>query len=173
MSLDFSSLPKILSPAILTRAVRSFDKTVTLFVSVGWGAVIVVWILAIYTIHLSVTARSQLAEASAKEPSLPIIEKTSVPARQIEKVMERLKKKFPDVTVSAARDSSVNIIGTEGSRFKSWMYALSYIEIISPEYYWEIKEMCVGAHCGANSLMKVVLTPQKIIFKAPEVSSDP
>jgi hypothetical protein len=170
MSFDYASLTKMFSAATLNKAVRSFDRTMTLFVSIGWGAVLLVWMFAIYTIHMSVTAQSQVAEASAKEPSLPIIEKTAVPAPQLEKIIVLLQKKFPELTISTGRDSAVNIIGSDGSRFKSWMYVLSYIEIISPEYYWEIKEMCVGSQCGANTLMKVVVAPQKIVFKAPEVS---
>jgi len=161
---------KILDPSFFGRAIQTFDKATMLIVSVSWGAAILLTLFALYTINLSVSAKRQVIEAAAMEPSLPRIVTRPPESKEIAPLVERLQKRFPELNFTLANDQSLTVAAVEGSKFRTWLTVLSYIDTISPQYRWEMKDFCVGVQCNATTPMRAVLTARKITFSAPNLS---
>lgn len=167
MKLGISSPGKMFAPAMLGKAIQSFDKATMLIVSACWGGAIVVMLFALYTISLSVTAKKQALEAAAMEPSLPRMVTRPPEAAEIKPIVERMQKRFSDITFTLGSDQTLTVTAVEGSKFRTWLTVLSYIDTVSPQYRWQIKEFCVGGICPSSIPMKAVLTAQKITFSVP------
>lgn len=171
MKTQFVPSTKTFAPQILKKAVESFDKATMVIVASCWGGAILVMLFALYTINASVAAKKQVAEAAASEPSLPKMVTRPPEVAEMKPIVERLQKRFPEVTFSLGGDRSLGVTATDGSKFRTWLTVLSYIDTISPQYRWQIKDFCVGATCSTSTPMKATLTAQKISFTAPAVGS--
>lgn len=157
---------KILNPVLIGKVVKTFDKATMVIVSVSWGGALALMLFALYTLNLSVSAKQQVVEAAAKEPSLPKIVTRPPEAAEIKPIVERLQKRFPDITFSLSADQSLTVTAVDGARFRTWLTVLSYIDTVSPQYRWQLKDFCVGAQCSAATPMRAILTAQKITFSA-------
>ncbi len=155
---------KLLSPSLVGKALKTFDGATTVIVSVSWSGAVVLMLFALYTLNLSVTAKKQAVEAAAMEPSLPRIVTRPPEASEMKPIVERLQKRFPEIGFSLAADQSLTVTAVDGARFRTWLTVLSYIDTISPQYRWQLKDFCVGVQCAATTPMKAILTAQKITF---------
>lgn len=171
MKIDLASYGRAFAPGIVQKAIVSFDKATIVIISACWGGAIMLMLFALYTINASVTAKKNLAEALATEPSLPKMVNRPPEANEIKPIVERLQKRYADVTFNYGSDKSVTVSAQDGSKFRTWLTVLSYIDTISPQYQWQIKELCVGLVCGGNAPMKAVLTAQKISFTTSAAGS--
>ncbi len=170
-NLDMAALIKAFSPKVLARALRKFDSSLMVIVGVCWGGAIVLMLMAMYTVHLSVGAKRDLIQAMASEPSLPKMEMTQPNVREMEPLIQRLQKRHPELVFVLGRDSSLTITANEPSKFRLWLTILSYVDTMSPQYRWQIQEICVGNFCGSSVPMRAILTPKKISFSAPKQQS--
>ena len=164
MKIEGLSLAKLLSPRVLHKVVQTFDKGTMVIVASSWGVAVLLMSFALYTVHLSVTARRSAIEAAAQEPVLPKLVARPPEAKEIQPIVDRIKKRFPDITFSVAGDQSLTISTTDGQKFRTWLGVLSYIDTVSPQYRWQIKDFCVGMTCPASTPMRAVLAAQKITF---------
>lgn len=164
-----SSIGKMFSPRLMARALQTFDKATMVIVSACWGGTILLMLFALYTLNLSVTAKRNAIEAAAAEPSLPRIVTRPPEQKEIKPIVERLQKRFPDIGFTLNNDQTLQVTALDGSRFRTWLTVLSYIDTVSPQYRWSIKEFCVGAQCGATTPMKAILGAEKITFSPPSV----
>jgi hypothetical protein len=167
MSLDPQLLIKSFSPRIASKALQTFDRATTIVVGACWGAAVLMMVFAIYTTTLSVSAKRAEDAALVAEPSLPKIVRQGIDARAAQIMVERLQRRYPDVTFNLANNQNITVTALEGSKFRQWLTALSYIDTISPEYHWSISSFCVGK-CQGNDLMRAVLTGERISFEAPQ-----
>ncbi len=172
MSFDLMALGKAFAPRYISKAIDTFDKASMVIVSVCWGGAIFIMIFAMYTVHLAVEAKRDTVEAKAMQPSLPIMRKKSPKITEMEPIVERLQRRFPNITFDLRRDLSLNISTSDGSMFRNWLTILSYVDTISPEYRWEIREFCVGMRCPSAVPMRAILIAKKITFKAPKAKKD-
>ena len=157
---------KTFAPGIIKKAIESFDKATIVIVSACWGGAILIMLFALYTINISVAAKKQVAEAAASEPSLPSMVTRPPEKSEMTPIVQRMQKRFPEITFVLAGDQSLTVSAIEGAKFRTWLSVLSYIDTISPQYRWQIKDFCVGGACSAGMPMKAVLTAQKISFTA-------
>jgi len=171
MKLGLVSLGKVFSPAVVGKAVQTFDKATMLIVSCCWGGALLLMLFALYTISLSVTARKQAIEAASLEPSLPQMLSKPPEVSEIKPIVDRMQRRFPDISFIFGSEQSLAISATDGAHFRTWLTVLSYIDTVSPQYRWQIKDLCVGAFCPGATPMKAVLTAQKISFSAPVTPS--
>jgi len=167
MKKGLSSYGKAFTPTMIKRAVTSFDKATIVIVSGCWGGALLVMLFALYTINLSVTAKRQAIEAAATEPSLPRMVTRAPEASEMKPIVERMQKRFPEIKFALGGEQSLTVTALEGSHFRTWLTVLSYIDTISPQYRWQIKELCVGGSCAGATPMKAILLAQKISFSAP------
>lgn len=168
MKRKLSFYTKILNPVLIGRLMRTFDQATTVIVSVSWGGALLILLFALYTVNLSVTAKRQVYEAAAKEPSLPSIVSRKPEGAEMAPILERLQKRFPDIGFSLANDQALTVSASDGARFRTWLTVLSYIDTISPQFRWQMKEFCVGVQCKATTPMRAILMPQKITFSMPK-----
>jgi len=167
MKLGIVSFGKVFAPTVVSKALQSFDKATILIVSACWGGALLVMCFALYTISLSVTARTQAIEAAALEPSLPrMVSRPPEPA-EIKPIVDRMQKRFPEIKFTLGSDKALTITATDGANFRTWLTVLSYIDTVSPQYRWEIKDLCVGGSCSGGQPMKASLIAKKITFSAP------
>jgi len=168
MKRDFTFYARIFRPALISKAMQTFDKATMVIVSMSWGGAVLLMLFALYTVNLSVTAKREVFEAAAMEPSLPRIITRKPEAAEITPLMDRMQKRFPDIAFSLSNDQSLTVSAVDGAKFRTWLTVLSYIDTISPQYRWQMKDFCVGVQCKASSPMRAVLTAQKITFAAPQ-----
>lgn len=157
-------LARILSPRMLARAVRAFDRGTVVIIASSWGGVVFLMLFALYTLNLSAQAKVQVALALAKEPSLPQMVSRPPDIKEMGDVLDRLQKRFPEISFTLAPDRSFIVAANEGAKFRPWLTALSYIDTAYPKIRWRIKELCVGSKCSSNMPMRAVLAPEKITF---------
>ena len=81
-------------------------------------------------------------------------------------MVDRLKHRFPDLIIGIQNDQSIKINSGDGSQFRQWLTALSYIETIAPEYNWSLESLCVGK-CAKGDVMNAALKAEKVTFSAP------
>lgn len=162
------SFMRLLAPRLIGRAVQSFDKATVVIVASCWGGALLVIVFALYTLNLSVQAKKSIVEAAAQEPFLPKIETKAPNASEINVILERMKSRFPDIAFTLSNDQSLTISAIEGAKFRTWLTVLSYIDTISPQYRWKIKDFCVGMKCPAATPMRATLVAQKITFSMPD-----
>ncbi len=160
----FTFYAKVLNPALINRALRTFDKATMVVVSATWGGAVLLMLFALYTVNLSVSAKKQVVEAAAREPSLPKIVTRKPESSEMNPLLERLQKRFPEITFNLSNDLSLTVSAVDGARFRTWLTVLSYIDTISPQFRWEMKEFCVGVQCKASVPMRAILAPKKITF---------
>lgn len=168
MKTEGLSLTRMLAPRLIARVVQSFDKATVVIVGSCWGATLLIIIFALYALNLSVQAKKSVVEAAAQEPFLPKIVAKSPNAAEIGVIIERMKSRFPDITFALANDQSLTVSAIEGAKFRTWLTVLSYIDTISPQYRWKIKDFCVGMKCPVATPMKATLVAQKITFSVPD-----
>ncbi|MGE4351417.1 MAG: hypothetical protein AB7E52_04420 [Bdellovibrionales bacterium] len=172
MAVDLAFLRRSFAPRIVNRAIQTFDKGTIVIVSSCWGGAILIMLFALYTINLSVTAKREALEAAAAEPSLPKMIMRPPSSSELKPIVDRLIKRFPDIGFSLGNDRTVTITAQQGAQFRTWLTVLSYIDTVSPQYRWQIKEFCVGGVCGSAVPMKAVLIAKKITFSSPSVRID-
>jgi hypothetical protein len=167
MRLDVRSIGKAFAARIVSKAVQAFDKATMVVVVTCWSGAILVMLFALYTLSLSVTAKREAIEASAEEPSLPQMVNKAPTKAELDPLVERLQRRFSDISFALSSDMSLAVSASDGSRFRTWLTVLSYIDTISPQYRWTMREFCVGQKCGSSTLMRAVVTAEKITFLPP------
>lgn len=167
MTSRFSILIKSLSPSMLGKALRTFDRFTLLIVTVSWSTTIVVILFAIYTINLSSAAQKAAEEALVAEPALPKIVQTGVGGKELKSMIDGLQHRYPDVTVNW--DSGVlTLIGKDGSHYRSWLMAIGQIDTLYPQFHWKIHGFCVGTGCNSPNLMSIDLVGSQFAFEKPQ-----
>lgn len=167
MSFNSRLLLKSLSPKMITKAIQAFDRAMAIVVGVCWGAAVLMMVFAIYTLTLSVSARHVSDAALVAEPNLPKIVRKSLAPRETQLMVERLQHRYPEINFTLQGDQSVVVSAIDGSRFRQWLTALSYVDTIAPEFHWSLHEFCVGK-CNGNEIMRAVLVGENISFEAPQ-----
>jgi hypothetical protein len=156
---------KVLAPKIAAKAIQTFDRATVIVVGACWAAAILVMIFAIYATTVSVSAKREADEAMAVEPALPKITRKGVEVTYAQTMLDRLKRLYPDVGFSFERENLI-VTAVDGARFREWLTAVSYVDTISPDYHWSIKQFCVGK-CGGE-IMHAVLIGEHISFEMPK-----
>lgn len=172
MAFDLNALGRTFTPRILSKAMHTFDKATIVIVSSCWGGAILIMLFALYTLNLSVNAKRQAIEAAASEPSLPKLVSRAPELSELKPLVERLQKRFSDISFSLGNDKMLTVAAQQGAQFRTWLTVLSYIDTISPQYRWEIKEFCVGVRCSSSMPMRAILRAQKISFSSDSAQNN-
>ena len=167
MSGDTKALMKALQIRFIRKAVHTFDRATVIVVGVCWGAAIMMVLFALYAVILSASTRRAAEAAAASEPVLPTTLHKPILPRESQPLLDRLKHRFPGISVTLNNDQSVTLSANDGSKFREWLMAMSYTDVMSPQYRWTIKEFCAGK-CSGGVLMHAILTGEKISFEAPQ-----
>lgn len=168
MKIDLQSIKRSLSPVLITKALQTFDRATMVVVLACWGGALTLTGVALYTLHLSIVAKREVVAASAHEPGLPKIASKPLDSAEIQPVVDRLKKLYSEIQFSMSRDRSLTVTASDVAHFRTWLTVLSYIDTITPQYRWTMKEFCVGSRCERGVSMKAVLGAEKVTFVAPE-----
>jgi len=168
MNLSLQPFIKSFSPKIANKALQTFDRSTTVVVGACWAAALLMMIFAIYTVSLSVSARRAAETALVAEPNLPKIGHESIDPRVAQMMVDRLRRRYPEVVFNLQGNQNLTVTAIDGSKFRQWLTALSYIDTISPEYHWSLSQFCVGK-CPGNEIMRAVLSGERISFESPSL----
>ena len=155
-----------LSPGLVARAAKTFDRASAFIVLTVWGAALAFMALAYVGVEQTLKARQNLAEAEAAIPVLPTIAQDPVPAPTLQQLADRLKKRLGDKVTLTPAASQLRITAALPENYNAWLSAISYVDTISADTQWSISQFCVGAECK-DGLMSVTLNAQKVSFTAP------
>ena len=172
MSADGTLLKKAFSPKTVLRAVMTFDKSMGIIVVACWLCAIVAMGLATFAVNGVIEWQNRTDKAILAEPMLPSIKSTPIGARELTDIEERLKKQFPDISISkVSQGGGMLVVKTDnGNLYHQWINAISYVDSIASQYKWVMKEFCAGVSCSAGKgLMYAALSGQRVtIEKAKE-----
>ena len=157
---------KAISPRMLAKVIRGFDRATLAIVGLSWSATIVIMVMALYTINLSAAARRDAEAAMAVEPILPIVSHGPVGGKDLQLLIERLQKRYPEVTVTWV-NNALAIGGSSGAVFKQWLTAIGQVDTLYPQFRWRIQGLCVGKACGGQSIMAIELVGERVAFEMP------
>jgi hypothetical protein len=169
MQFDQNLLLKVVSPKIAKKAIQTFDRATTVVVGACWAAAVLMMAFALYTVSLAVSSKHASEAALIAEPKLPKIKRTNIDAQSLQAMVDRLKRRFPDITFTIQNNQALKVSTLDGSKFRQWLTVVSYIDTISPGLNWSIQDLCVGK-CTSNELMRTVLIGERISFES--ASSD-
>jgi hypothetical protein len=164
-------LVRIFSPRVISKVLASLDKSTAIVISACWLAALVMLILAVFAVHGAVSSKREAAAAIAVEPALPVVASTPMSLHEIQVVIERLQHQFPDIKIDTrpGEKPMLTIKSDEGIKFHQWVNALSYIDTMSPQYRWTLREFCVGDTCGnGRGLMSASVSGEKVVFSMPQ-----
>lgn len=167
MKIDMQSIGKAFTAKVMDRAVKAFDRATMVVVASCWAGAIAVMALALYTVSLSVKAKQESIAAASIEPGLPKVVSKPLETAEIQPIVDRLQKRFPEITFTATKDKTVSVTASDVNYFRLWLTVLSYIDTVTPQYRWTLKEFCVGIKCDKNTPMKAVLGAEKVTFATP------
>ncbi len=166
MAGEIKAITKALTARMVARAIASFDRSITVVVAVSWGAAIIMLFISLYTLSLTSSGKRAMIEAMAAEPILPQVVRTPITNDELVALVDKLKKRFPDIKIELLPGTGIYVRSTDGTQFRQWMVALSYIDIMAPQFNWTLKDMCVGNSCSPD-LMRATLSGEKVTFSAP------
>lgn len=161
------SLGRILTPRVVQKALQTFDRSMLAVVAGAWGVSILLLLFALFTVGSSVKEKGVLVTAMASEPVVPVTVKKVPELKDLNILTDRLQKRFPDINFQLANDKSLTVMCVDGNKFRLWLTVLSYIDTMSPQIRWSIRELCVGNKCSGNAPMKATLSAEKITFSLP------
>lgn len=167
MPLDTKTILKALSPKIVSKIAAAFDHSTLLLAGAAWLVLIAVMSLTIYTMHLAVAARRDATAEMAAEPHLPKTIRNGLDAKEVQTLIDRMKRLYPELEFAQATGKTLTIATNDGGRFREWLTAISYIDAATPQYHWSLQEFCVGK-CGGKDLMRAALSGEKISYEAPK-----
>jgi hypothetical protein len=162
-------LLKSLSPGLVAKALATFDRLTLLILSICWSATLTVMIFALYTVNLAISAQRAAEEALATEPTLPTIKRTALATKEVQFMIERLQRRYPDVTVKW-ENNILSLNGANGGSYHQWLTAIGQVDTIYPQFHWKIQSLCVGSQCGSQNIMGVELTGEKVAFEPPQAN---
>lgn len=168
MKADLAFVHQALNPKLAARALRAFDKSITIVVSASWTAALLVVLLAIYATHGALTVKRDEEKLQAIEPALPQVTRNAPGKKELEPLVDKLRKRFPDFNIELDRDQRLYIRNNDPALFRQWLVLVSYVDTMSQDLRWNLQEFCVGQQCPGNSLMTAMLAAEKISFAAPE-----
>lgn len=159
---------KALSPRMLAKIVRGFDRATMLIISVCWAVTITIMLFALYTINQSVEAKKEAEAALATEPVLPTIRRGPVGGKELQTMIDRLQHRYPEITVNWQNNMLV-LAGANGGVYRQWLNAIGQVDTLYPQFHWKISGLCVGKNCNGQNIMTVELTGEKISIEMPQL----
>lgn len=170
--INSQTLRALLSPEQLAKAMRTLDRAaVVMIVSVWVGAVLMMGV-ALYTVNRAHQARQKAEGAAAIEPIVPVIQQAMLSRAELEKLAERLRLRLEKIGFNALPDNALEISSSEPGLYLDWLAAMSYLDTIAPQVRWTVRDLCVGTECGTTSVMRAIVTGERVTFKVPEQRLD-
>jgi hypothetical protein len=170
--LDAKLLLRAFSPRMVSKALNTLDKATAIVISACWLAALVTLILAVFAVRGAVSSKTEALAALASEPVLPVVSTQPISAPEIQSVIERLSRQFPDIKIDLkpGEGQALLVKSDDGAKFHQWITALSYIDTMAPEYRWTLYDFCVGVNAcsSGQGLMSAVLLGQKIVLSPPK-----
>lgn len=165
MSQQSKLLMHVFSPRIISKVLVSLDKSTAIVISACWLAAFVMLILAVFAVHGALSSKNDASDALAAEPVLPVAASTPMSVREMQVISDRLQHQFPDIKIEAGSNMLLSIKSDDGAKFHQWIAALSYVDTMSPQYRWSLRDFCVG-NCSGG-LMRASVSGQKMVFSLP------
>lgn len=169
MPMDTKAILKALSPKIMAKIAMTLDRSTLLLTGTAWLAALVTMSLTLYTMHLAVAARHDATTEMVAEPHLPTTTRRGLDVKEIQTLIDRMKRLYPDLNFDQSSGKTLAVSTNDGSLFREWLTAISYIDSATPQYHWSLQEFCVGK-CSGKDLMRATLSGEKISYEAPKLN---
>ena len=167
MKIGHSALLKALSPRKMTRAIQTFDRLTLWIIGICWMVTLMSMAFAVYIGLLSIHARKDAEAALVAEPVLPIIHRTTVEGKELKTMIDRLQRRYPEVTVTWNK-GVLSLTAANGSNYRQWLMAIGQIDTLYPQFHWKVQGFCVGTLCGGKNLMGIDLIGESVTFEMPQ-----
>lgn len=161
--------PTFLKSNIVNKALMTFDKASGLIVALIWGAAIAFMGLAYVSVEQVLNGRLETAKAEAAVPAIPTIQQEALGGTIVTDLAARLGKQYGVKLNFAASGADLRISTSAAEAYNTWVSAITYLDTISGDTTWGIKELCIGVECR-DGLMTITLTGKKVSFGTPEAT---
>ncbi|MDD3030097.1 MAG: hypothetical protein PHS57_07450 [Alphaproteobacteria bacterium] len=167
MSVSPNFLIRVFSPRVVYMAIKSFDRSTAVIIGLAWAVACLMLFFASLSIRGVVDSKREALLALAQEPVLPKITTAPIRLNNIEPILSRLKRQFPEINIDQREGKFLTLRSNDGALFHQWISALSYIDSMTPEIRWDLREFCVGACGGGGGLMSATLVGREVSISLP------
>jgi hypothetical protein len=172
-SFNWRSLQKYANPkaaddlnAFLEKLPQNSGKTVLMAAAIAWGVAGAVGLYATVQFQKVTDLRAALSEAEALKPIVPIVKNTAVKNEDLAPFIDKTKKIYPGLDVSA-RDNIISISAKSTSSFGQFREAIGHVHNGGVGWQIGIKSLCIGRECKNNPL-SVDSSVNKVSVDKPE-----
>ena len=165
MALDSDLYRKVLTLPRVSKLASTFDRNMASILGISWGVALAIMVLAIYVTMMSASMRRAANNAMDVEPALPIINHGGVSPAEMQALMDRMAHRYPELGFTL-RDRAMTVTAVDGTRFRQWLNALSYVDTVSPQLHWTIQDLCVGK-CSGSDPMRATVIAERVTFDVP------
>lgn len=155
-----------LQTKIALQAVRTFDRASGIVVLIVWGAAIILMGLAYLSVQQTLHARQQIAQAQADQPSLPQFHEQPVDGQLLDTMTQKLIKRYGGKLTVTGSGGEIRMSGATADAYQSFLSAIAYLDTVTPDVSWKIKDFCVGSECK-EGMMSVHLSGGKVGITDP------
>lgn len=166
MPLDTRIILKALSPKLVAKVAGTLDRNALMLSGIAWLVVVATMSLTLYTLRLAAQARQAATAEMVAEPHLPKTVRKGLDSKEVQVLIDRMKRLYPGLEFSQATGKSLSISSNDGARFREWLTAISYIDSATPQFHWSLQDFCVGK-CNGKDMMRATLSGEKISYEAP------
>ena len=164
--IDLKLLPK-LSGEVIAKALMKLDQATVAVVGSAWLGAVLLVALAVFTTNQMGAVRAEADASRAAEILVPKEQKTKIDPEALKQLADRLKRRYQDLSISAAdNDGTLDIQSNNPEQFSSWLSAVGYVDTLASDYRWTIVKFCAGSGCG-GSMMRAQLTAERLSFQPP------
>lgn len=159
---------RIMSPGLLVKAARTFDRATLLIMGFCWLVTILSMVAAGYVTNLAVEQRAGAEAAAAMEPVLPKITRGGAGGKELQALVDGLKKRYPQISVTW-QNNTLTLAGANGGVYHQWLMAIGQADTLYPQFHWKIKSLCVGKGCESPNIMSIELMGEQVGFEMPQI----
>lgn len=175
-SFDIKSLQKYMNPQSADDFSRFLDvvpqhagKGALIAGGIAWGFVAAIGLFTVMQVKDLTELRSKLQEAEAVKPIVPTMKMVPVPADQLKRLTDDLKKVYPDLQINVS-GSKVTIQSKKTSDYDLLREAMGHIVNGGVGWKVSVESLCIGRECKTNALDSSIKV-EKIIIENPQTSN--
>ncbi len=172
-SLNMGMLKKLTSPqsskdlnAFLEKLPQNAGNTVLVAAGIVWGISAALGLVTMVKAQELTELRAELKETQALSPSVPKITEGSIPQKDIEAFVEKMKKTYKGLDVKKS-SAGIQITSTTTSNFGQFREAVAHVSNGGANWRINLDQLCVGRECNQNDKLAVSLSIKQVSVENP------
>lgn len=159
-------IQRVFSKVSIPMEAQQFNAVSTLFAIVIMVSTLAVYMVGNQVRHLVAAVQTASAERANHKVAQAKVEKKPLPAAEMTRYLEVLRRLHPAVTIDLTPDQKMLAITVpEVALYNEWMFALYSLQSYGKNVLWDVNRICLR-NCGGGAAVAVVQGyTQSVSFK--------